>query len=68
MTMPAALAEAGVTDADYELVEQARALADVVNRNLAARGATVRFALTCHPVTPATTTWDADVTVVSLRG
>lgn len=41
--MHPALADCGVTEADYELIEQARALVDEVNRNLAARGSMIVF-------------------------
>lgn len=46
-----ALAESGVTEADYRLVQKARRLIDQVNAGLAARGATVLYAVTCNPVT-----------------
>lgn len=38
-----ALAECGVTEADWELIEQARALIAEVNANLAARDSAVLF-------------------------
>jgi len=45
-----ALREVGVTPADYLEIEKARHIVDRVNALLAARGATVIYAVTCNPV------------------
>ena len=47
-----ALAEVGVTEDDYLAVQKARRIIDAVNARLAARGATVVYAVTCNPVGP----------------
>jgi len=51
----AALADAGVTEDDYRLIEKARRLVDQVNARLSARGATLAYAVTCSPVGPVQT-------------
>jgi hypothetical protein len=45
-----ALGDVGVTPADYLEIEKARHIVDRVNALLAARGATVIYAVTCNPV------------------
>lgn len=45
-----ALREVGITPADYLEIEKARHIVDRVNALLAARGATVMYAVTCNPV------------------
>jgi len=48
----AALADAGVTEDDYRLIEQAHALVDQVNARLSARGASLAYAVACNQVDP----------------
>jgi hypothetical protein len=43
-------ADAGVTEDDYLQIQKARRLVDTVNARLAARGASLMYAVTCNPV------------------
>jgi len=52
MTMPPALADAGLTPAEYDLIQQARWHIDEVNARLRAVGAPMQYAVTLCTTTP----------------
>jgi hypothetical protein len=52
MTMPAALADAGMEPADYEMIQQARQRVDEVNERMRRRGSPVAYAVILLTITP----------------